>query len=156
MVRWAVVAGVIAIAATALAQAGLPGELAGYINWSRANADRVNTPGAHPASKDIYFNTPVARAVRDGKFVYPFAEGTIIVKERTDPATLTVTTLYTMRKVAGFDPATGNWQYGVFERKGSGSFQGAWFGAAQQQMCVGCHVQAKNQDYVFVPFTSRR
>ena len=154
--RWAIVAGVIAIAATAFAQAGLPDELAGYLGWTRANADRINTPGGHRGSRDVYFNAPLAEAVLLGSFVYPFSEGTIFLNEGTDPATLTVTTLLARRKVAGFDPANGNWQYGVFRREGAGPLSGAWFAVAQQERCVACHVKARDQDYAFTPFTSRR
>lgn len=55
-----------------------------------------------------------------------------------DPATLSVTTLYAMRKVAGSGPENGNWQYAVFER--AGAFSGGWMSAENAGMCSGCHV----------------
>ncbi len=31
-----------------------------------------------------------------------------------------------MRKVEGFDPENGDWQYGMFERQADGSLMGDW------------------------------
>ena len=76
------------------------------------------------------------------------------MKERVDPATLVVTTLYAMRKVADFDPENGDWQYAVFERVDAGAFEGGWMSAENAGMCVGCHVGAADSDYTFLSYLS--
>ena len=143
----------IAVFVPAVAQSagpGLPDELADYFTWTRANPQKDLEASAHPLIKDIYVDDTAAETVASSNF--PYAEGSTLIKERMDPATLSVTTLYTIRKVAGFDPDNGDWQYGVLEREGAGAFTGGWMSAENAGMCVGCHVQAKDTDYTFLSY----
>lgn len=136
---------------TVLAQGvKLPEEIAGYLQWHRANAQKSFEESAHPVAKDIYLNEEAVATVMSMSF--PYAEGSVIVKERLDPSTLTVTTLYTMRKVAGFDPDSGNWQYGEFKRQEDGSFGGGWMTPEAAAMCIGCHSSAADTDYTFLTY----
>jgi len=128
---------------------GLPGGVAAYFTWERANAQKSFEESAHPVAKDIYMNELAAETARASSF--PYAEGSTFIKERMDPETLQVTTLYAMRKVAGFDPDNGNWQYAVFERE-AGTFGGGWMSAENAGMCVGCHVDAADTDYTFLSY----
>jgi hypothetical protein len=129
---------------------GLPDEVAEYFRWERANAQKSFEESAHPVAKDIYMNELAAETAYPSSF--PYSEGSTFVKERMDPETLSVTTLYAMRKVAGFDPENGDWQYAVFEREDAGAFGGGWMSAENAGMCVGCHVQAKDTDYTFLSY----
>ncbi len=145
--------GILAALATlgaAPADLGLPAEVAEYYTWKRGNAQKSLEASAHPVAKDIYLDEAAIAAARSASFPYP--EGSTLVKERMDPATLTVTTLYAMRKVAGFDPENGDWQYAVFEREGAGAFGGGWMSAENAGMCVGCHVGAADSDYTFLSY----
>jgi len=146
---------ILASAALVLAQGtGLPEEVAGYLSWTRANAQKSFEESAHPVAKDIYFNEVAAQGFDGSSFSFPHAEGSVFVKERMDPEALSVTTLYAMRKVAGFDPENGNWQYAVFERGEDGTFGGGWMSAEGAAMCVECHRGAADKDYTFLSYLS--
>jgi hypothetical protein len=142
------VLGIISI--IALAQSGLPEDVAGYLTWQRANAQKSYEESAHPVAKDIYYNATADITIATGSF--PHSEGSVFVKERMDPETLTVTTLYTMRKVPGFNADGGDWQYGLFERGEDGVLAGDWMSVEGAAMCVGCHVGAQATDYTFLNY----
>lgn len=135
------------------AELGLPAEIAKYYTWGRGNTQKSLAESAHPVAKDVYLDEAAMAAARGASF--PYAEGSTLVKERMDPATLVVTTLYAMRKVAGFDPENGDWQYAVFEREGAGAFGGGWLSAENAGMCVGCHVGAAENDYTFLSYLGK-
>lgn len=132
------------------AELGLPAEVADYFTWERANPQKDLEESAHPLVKDIYLDEQAAQSALEAAF--PYGEGSTLIKERMDPETLSVTTLYAMRKVAGFDPDNGDWQYAVFEREGEGAFGGGWMSAENAGMCVGCHVKAEATDYTFLSY----
>jgi hypothetical protein len=130
--------------------AGLPDKLQGYHGWVRVNIGKVTATGAHSAVKDVYVNTSLAGLLAaDGKYRVPFASGVIFVKERMDPDTLSVTTLYVMEKKSAKE---GDWEWSVFEREGNG-FKGGVL--ANPAMCVGCHQQAKDSDWVYTQVAKR-
>jgi hypothetical protein len=129
---------------------GLPEALDNYQGWTRLNPNRVteNPSGAHPASKDIYINLePDAFLGADGSYRLPFADGTRIVKERSDTARLLVARLYLMEKEAG------RWRYGVFDRREDGSFVGQDLGT--NNFCHACHGGASERDFVFTEYARR-
>ncbi|CAA9555310.1 MAG: hypothetical protein AVDCRST_MAG86-341 [uncultured Truepera sp.] len=132
------------------ARLGLPAEIADYFTWERANPQKDLEESAHPLVKDIYIDELAAQSALEASF--PYGEGSTLIKERMNPETLQVTTLYAMRKVAGFDPDNGDWQYAVFEREDAGDFGGGWMSAENAGMCVGCHVKAKDTDYTFLSY----
>lgn len=129
---------------------GLPEEVADYFRWERGNAQKSFEESAHPVAKDIYFNETAAETARASSF--PYSVDSTFIKERTNPETLLVTTLYAMRKVEGFDPDNGNWQYGVFEREDAGAFGGGWMSVAEAEGCIGCHTDAADTDYTFLSY----
>ncbi|WP_018466346.1 cytochrome P460 family protein [Calidithermus timidus] len=130
--------------------AGLPDKLQGYHGWVRVNIGKVTSAGAHPAAKDVYVNIGLDRLLTaDGKYRVPLAAGVIFVKERMDPDTLTVTTLYVMEKKSARE---GDWEWSVFEREGNG-FKGGVL--ANPAMCVGCHQEAKASDWVYTQVAKR-
>ncbi len=121
--------------------AGLSAKIQGYTGWTRVNINKITEGGAHPAAKDVYVN--IANDRLAAAYQRPFAAGTLFVKERVDPATLVVTTLYVMEKRSA---TAKDWSWGVFERKGE-RFEGGVL--ANPAMCVGCHEQAAATDLVF-------
>jgi hypothetical protein len=136
------------------AQGGLDG-IPDYLSWQRLNPQKNLRPSAHPIAKDIYVDAVGAEAALTRTF--PMPEGSILVKESTDPATLSVVVISAMRKVAGFDAANGDWQYAMFERLADGSFGGGWSdaGSDMHQMCSSCHARAAERDYLFLNYTGQ-
>jgi hypothetical protein len=124
-----------------------------YADWVRLNPQKNFIASAHPTAKDIYANEAAAQAVRSATF--PFPAGSELVKESLDTTTLTVNVITAMRKIAGFDPANGDWQYGMFERGADGTFGGMWIevGTDMHAMCVTCHAGAAATDYAFLTYT---
>ncbi len=129
---------------------GIASDLAGYFGWDRANVQKSFIESAHPAAKDVYFNDLASDAVRGGD--RPFPDGSVIVKEVTSPDTLQVEVLTTMRKVDGFGPDQGDWQYGRWDRTEAGGFDGGWMPLDGAQGCVACHVSASDDDFVFADY----
>lgn len=124
-----------------------------YADWTRLNPQKNFITSAHPTAKDVYVNEVGAEAALTRSF--PFPEGSELVKESIDTETLSVFVITAMRKVAGFDPANGDWQYGMFERMEDGSFGGTWIeaGTDMHAMCVTCHTGAAANDYAFLSYT---
>jgi hypothetical protein len=135
------------------AQAIMGGHLPEYTDWTRLNPQKNFITSAHPVAKDVYVNDVGADAALGRSFPYP--EGSELVKESIDPESLSVFVMTAMRKVAGFDPDNGDWQYGMFERGEDGEFMGMWAeaGSEMHTMCVTCHTGAADKDYTFLSYT---
>jgi hypothetical protein len=160
---------------------GLPSEIADYYTWNRANVDKSFIDSAHPEMKDVYFNAAAAEGFEDGTFTLPHAEGSLFVKESTDPETLMVSVLTVMRKSEGANPDHGDWEWGMWGRAGMDEehpdngddagdsadmddmamamrgFEGGWLSAEEaQSMCIDCHSNASDQDYTFLDYLTRQ
>ena len=129
----AALAGAIAVAAPARPTAnGLPAYTDGYARWAKLNRRPVTTPGAHNGVKNVYASR---KRLAGGKF----PNGTVIVKSIARPgAAGPPAQVAVMRKVAG------RWRWVEYERSGS-----RYAAFASGQICTGCHVQAKANDWVF-------
>jgi Cytochrome P460 len=127
------VAAVVAVAAPAGPTAnGLPAYTDGYARWTKLNRRPVTTPGAHNGVKNVYASR---KRLAGGKF----PNGTVIVKSIARPgASGPPAQVAVMRKVAG------RWRWVEYERSGS-----RYAAFASGQICTGCHVQAKSNDWVF-------
>ena len=144
----------LALAFTLVAAQSMMGdERPHYADWTRLNPQKNFITSAHPTAKDVYVNEAGAQAALTRSF--PFPEGSELVKESIDTDTLSVFVITAMRKVAGFDPANGDWQYGMFERGDDGGFGGMWaeVGSDMHLMCVSCHTQAAANDFAFLSYT---
>lgn len=143
----------VVLAAVVVAQDAMMADRPEYADWTRLNPQKNFIQSAHPTAKDVYVNDVGRDAALERSF--PFPEGSELVKESVDVDTLTVTVITAMRKVAGFDPENGDWQYGMFERMADGSFGGVWadVGTEMYQMCVACHTGAAANDYAFLTYT---
>ena len=145
---------VVALVVTLVAaQAAMGDHRPDYAEWTRLNPQKNFITSAHPTAKDVYVNDVGAEAALTRSF--PFPEGSELVKESIDTETLSVFVITAMRKVAGFDPDNGDWQYGMFERMDDGSFGGMWAeaGSEMHTMCVTCHTGAADNDYAFLSYT---
>lgn len=129
---------------------GLPAETAGFMGWDRLNrvpippdspqARRVGVD-AHRGVKNVHVSVPLERLI-PGR---PYPDGTVIVKAAgEDP--LRPTLVAVMRKVAGSDPAHGDWRFEEYTRATPGErFDGPLTGA----VCWSCHAIAAETDWVF-------
>jgi hypothetical protein len=126
------VAGAIAVVAGAQTAAnGLPAYTDGYVKWTKLNRKPSTKPGAHSGIKNIY-----ASRKRVGKL---FPNGTVIVKSIAEPGAKGLPgQVAVMRKVKG------SWQWVEYELADS-----RYGVLAKGQVCTGCHVQAKSNDWVF-------
>jgi len=129
---------------------GLPDSMNDYWSWIRLNINRYtdNPTGAHPQPKDVYINLDqVDLLAADGTTKLPFADGTVVVKERNDPDELLVDRLYMMEKIGGA------WSYSFYDRQSSDTFGGEELGTAN--FCADCHNGAEQDDFVFTQFQTR-
>ena len=152
--RRTVVALTLALAVSLVAAQAMMGDARpDYADWVRLNPQKNFITSAHPTAKDVYVNEIGAEAALTRSF--PFPAGSELVKESIDTDTLSVFVITAMRKVPGFDPANGDWQYGMFERMDDGSFGGMWaeVGSDMHLMCVSCHTQVADNDYAFLSYT---
>ncbi|MFO7572069.1 MAG: cytochrome P460 family protein [Gaiellaceae bacterium] len=139
LVVLAATAASVTIVVTATAQtsrSGLPAYTNGWQKWPKINRKPFTSTGplssAHAGVKNVYASRP-----KKGK-AYP--NGTVIVKTIVKPGTKFVGQFAVMRKVRG------KWQYIEWERS---SPQERYRLLAQGQLCQGCHMQARANDYVF-------
>ncbi|MGE0026703.1 MAG: cytochrome P460 family protein [Thermoleophilia bacterium] len=128
---------------------GLPKATAGFMAWDRINrapippdspqARRVGVD-AHRGVKNVYVRVPRGR-----RPVAPFPDGTVIVKAAgDDPSRPTLVAV--MRKVAGADPANGDWRFAEYTRAAPGEPFGEPLTGA---VCWSCHAIASETDWVF-------
>ena len=128
---------VVVVAVASPSANGLPEYTNGYTKWPRINERPFTSTGplssAHAGVKNVY-----ASRKRVGKR-YP--NGTVIVKSirRTgDKPSLP-------RQVAVMRKTNGTWRYVEYELSGS-RYRDLGF---TQQLCQGCHMRARANDYVF-------
>ncbi len=141
--------GLLAVAIAVAQPAGLPDSIRDYWSWTRMNLQVItaNETGAHPQPKDVYINLMTSDFVgASGMTITPFPNGTIVIKERTDPDTLMVDRLYMMEKIDGA------WTYSFFDRQVDGTFAGQHLGT--DNFCRACHQNAAT-DNVFVEYQRR-
>lgn len=129
---------------------GLPDDTAGFEDWPTLNTEPIppNSPAsqrvgfdAHLGTKDVHVT---AGPGPDG--VYP--EGAIIVKAARDGDRVTLVAV--MRKVAGFDPEHGDWEY-IEWKRAAGVEAFATEPRLSGATCWSCHAGAQATDWVFTP-----
>jgi hypothetical protein len=134
---------------------GLPDDVAGFDSWTRLNAEPIpqDSPqaqrvgfDAHGGVKDVYVNRP--RAAVAGAEGRTFPDGAIVVKAAREDGAITLVAI--MRKVAGSDPAHGDWEFVEYKRDGAGD-PFATDASLAGATCWGCHATASGSDWVFTP-----
>lgn len=74
---------------------------------------------------------------------FPYADGTVAVKESYGSPDGSPEKLYVMKKIKGYDPDNGDWFYAITSTNGVASQSG------RISMCIGCHTKAKAKDYLY-------
>ena len=149
MLRVAAIAGLAAALAVGvtLAQArseatplpGLPKYTAGYKTWTKINRTPIRGgSSAHRGTKNVYASKRKVGAR------YPY--GTVVVKEAFNPGQRAPYLIAVMRKVRGASPNNNDWLMVEYTRPGA---SGRFSELARGQICYGCHVGAKANDFVF-------
>jgi hypothetical protein len=118
---------------------GLPKHTAGYKGWIKINKAPIRGgSAAHQGTKNVYTSKRKAGAR------YPF--GTVIVKEGFKAGQRAPYLIAVMRKIRGASPRNNDWIMVEYTRPGP---TGRFSELARGQICYGCHVGAKANDYVF-------
>ncbi len=134
---------------------GLPDDVAGFDGWTRLNAEPIpqDSPraqrvgfDAHGGVKDVYVNRPRVAVAGAGGRTFP--DGSIVVKAAREDGAITLVAI--MRKVAGSDPAHGDWGFVEYKRDGAGD-PFATDASLTGATCWGCHATASGSDWVFTP-----
>jgi len=127
---------------------GLPVDTAGYERWLRLNAEPIPPRAADPhnGTKNVYTNQRRNVIAPGGKQVFPYPDGTIIVKDATRPGRDFIGLVAVMWKVKGIDPAHGDWRFIEYVRDAADQpFREIAWGAT----CWGCHSGAVDTDWAF-------
>jgi hypothetical protein len=133
----ATVSAVAVVAAASTSANGLPSYTNGYAKWPKINKKPFTSTGplssAHAGVKNVYASKK--------KVGQRYPNGTVIVKtiRRTGDTPALPTQIAVMRKT------NGKWRYVEYELSGS-RYRDLGF---SQQLCQGCHMRARANDYVF-------
>ncbi len=107
----------------------------------------------------LYVNQDIDEAsTTEEKHFEPYPVGTIFLKENFraeggQPANpLTVTAM--IKKEKGYDPATNDWQFIQFGTEGNILFDGNSHDAPTQMMCIKCHGNMAERDFIFSTYCS--
>lgn len=120
---------------------GIPADLAGYETWTRINSRPIppRQPDPHSGTKNVYASVP---AGPDGTF----PDGAVVVKDATRPGRDHLGLVAVMRKIAGVDPAHGDWDFIEYARE---SADRPFTVLAEDGVCWGCHAGAADADWVW-------
>jgi hypothetical protein len=120
---------------------GIPADLAGYERWSQVNAAPIppRDRDPHSGTKNVYASVPPGP---DG--VFP--DGAIVVKVANRPGRGHLGLVAVMRRVAGVDPAHGDWEFVEYARE---SADAPFTVLARDAVCWSCHAGAADADWVW-------
>lgn len=128
---------------------GLPGDVAGYTQWLKLNAEPIPpVPGGDPhnGTKNVYVNKTRETIAPGGEQQFPYPDGSIVIKEATRPGKDFIGLIAIMRKKAGVDPDHNDWEFIEYVRNASDA---EFKVIAEGRVCWGCHTQVEDIDYVF-------
>ena len=128
---------------------GLPGDVAGYTQWLKLNAEPIPPVAGgdpHNGTKNVYVNQTRATIAPNGEQQFPYPDGSIVVKEASRPGKDYVGLIAIMRKKAGIDPDHNDWEFIEYVRNASDA---EFSVIARDGVCWGCHTQVQDIDYVF-------
>ena len=128
---------------------GLPEDVAGYTQWLKLNAEPIPpVPGGDPhnGTKNVYVNKTRADIAPNGEQVFPYPDGSIVVKDAIRPGKDYIGLVAIMRKKAGIDPDHNDWEFIEYVRNAPDA---EFSVIAKDRVCWGCHARVEDLDYVF-------
>ncbi len=128
---------------------GLPDDVAGYERWLKLNAEPIPPVAGgdpHNGDKNVYVNQTRDDIAPDGEQVFPYPDGSIVVKEATRPNKDYIGLIAIMRKKAGSDPDHNDWEFIEYTRNDPDK---EFAVIASGRICWGCHARVEDIDYVF-------
>ncbi|MCC6347450.1 MAG: cytochrome P460 family protein [Nitrospirales bacterium] len=101
----------------------------------------------HGTLLTTYVNDVAYESIRSGKGV--LSDGSLIVKENytADKVLASLTVMY---KVKGYSPKAGNWFWAKYTPEGNAE------AAGDLEMCIGCHGQNRENDYIMTEKLRKR
>ena len=130
---------------------GLPDFTAGYDQWLRLNAEPIPPNDGfdpHLGMKNVYVNQERDVIAPGGQQVFPYPDGSIVVKDAVRPGKDFIGLVAFMKKTKGFDPAHNDW---LFEEYTRNSADEKFSKIADGAVCWNCHSGVADTDYVFTP-----
>ena len=128
---------------------GLPEDVAGYTQWLKLNAEPIPpVPGGDPhnGTKNVYVNKTRADIAPNGEQVFPYPDGSIVVKDAIRPGKDYIGLIAIMRKKAGVNPNHNDWEFIEYVRNAPDA---EFSVIAKDGVCWGCHARVEDIDYVF-------
>ena len=128
---------------------GLPADVAGYTQWLKLNVEPIPpVPGGDPhnGTKNVYVNKTRADIAANGEQVFPYPDGSIVVKDAIRPGKDYIGLIAIMRKKAGVDPDHNDWEFVEYVRNAPDA---DFRVIARDGVCWGCHARVEDIDYVF-------
>lgn len=128
---------------------GLPADVAGYTQWLKLNAEPIPpVPGGDPhnGTKNVYVNKTRVDIAPNGEQVFPYPDGSIVVKDAIRPGKDYIGLIAIMRKKAGADPDHNDWEFVEYVRNAPDA---EFSVIARDGVCWGCHARVEDIDYVF-------
>jgi len=127
---------------------GLPNDIRGYEKWLKLNAKPIppRSSDPHNGTKNVYVNQARGAIALDGEQIFPYPDGSIVVKEALRPGRDFIGLIAIIRKSKGSDPEHSDWTFIEYVRSGKDE---AFREIASGAICWGCHQDAIATDYVF-------
>lgn len=131
-------------AQTTVEHTAAPDDYGEWRSWTRVSSERFLSKGHGGKWVDVYVEPRFADAYRSAST--PAPSGMRIAKAGyRDQAGTQFEALTVMAKMpAGYDSENGDWYYGVFAEDGRAAKM-----EGKLEMCVNCHLQAQDRDYLF-------
>jgi len=128
----------------------------GYRGWTELTRPPIpplrSLGGAHGGTHRVWASPPRSALVRDGRQVFPYPPGTIIVKEGVSGGAVTLVAL--MERPGPGETAIDGWRYAEYTRPdGAAPFSQVGF---PQSGCAACHAAATTRQRTDSVFLSLR
>lgn len=110
-----------------------------YIQDLKALNTELEPSGVHGENVKTFLDEKALSAHQNKAF--PFENGTLSFKESYNGGS--VTRLYMMQKIEGYDSANNDWFYAVMSPEGEVSQRG------KVAFCISCHAKARDRDFIY-------
>lgn len=112
--------------------------------WTRVNAATFVSRGHMKVPVDVYVPAAQLAAYRDR--AAPAPVGLRVIKAQRDAAGAVASLTVMAKMPPGYDPAHGDWAYGVYGPDGASAMK-----RGRLSMCIECHTDAAPRDHLFGP-----